>query len=80
MSAQFSHWLSKNVEIFLMTFVKTRKMTHMCDGRNFFPRLSLASSLVVELRDPGPTRSCGLLSNLKLQGPGLSSTTIQSTG
>ena len=26
-------------------------MTHMCDGRNFFPRLSLASSLVVELMD-----------------------------
>ena len=37
--------------------VKTRKMTHMCDGRNFFPRLSLAFSLVVELRDPGRTWS-----------------------
>ena len=50
-----SHWLSKNVWIFLMTFVKTRKMTHMCDRHNFFPRLSLVSSLVVELRDPGQT-------------------------
>ena len=71
-----SHWLSKNVGIIFMTFAKTRKMTHMCDGRNFFPRLSLASSLVVGLRDPGRTWSCDLLSNLKLQGPGLSSTTI----
>ena len=59
-----------------MTFVKTRKMTPMCNGRNFVPGFSLVSSLVVELRDPGQTWSCGLLSNLKLQGPGLSSTTI----
>ena len=50
-----SHWLSKNVWIFFMTFVKTRKVTPMCNARNFVSGFSLVSSLVAELRDPGQT-------------------------